>query len=184
MTALAAIEIQTARLLLRSLVGTDAEALLEIHADARAMQYSNGDPWGGIGQARELIDRSGQWLASGRHLCLGVARRDTGHLLGTCTLYDIDRANLRAEVGFILGVQAWGAGYMTEALTALLDHAFVVLGLHRVEADTDPRNAAAIRLLERLGFQREGLLRERWLSQGRRSDAAFYGLLRGEWKRR
>lgn len=73
---------------------------------------------------------------------------------------------------------------MTEALTALLDHAFDGLGLHRIDADTDPMNRAAIQLLERLGFQREGLLRERWRTAGRKSDAALYGLLRHEWPRR
>ena len=184
MTPLAPIELATPRLRLRGLVASDAEALFEIHADALAMQYTNGAPWGDIDQAHELITRSGQWLASGRHLCLGITQRDTGRLLGTCTLYDIDRAHQRAEVGFILGAPAWGAGHMTEALTALLDHAFDGLGLNRVEADTDPRNQAAIRLLQRLGFQREGLLRERWVTPGGRSDAAFYGLLRGEWRRR
>ena len=184
MTPLPPLEMHTRRLSLRGLQSADAEALLGIHADAQAMAYSNTDPWRSIEQARDLIERSSRWLASGQHLCLGITRRDTGQLLGTCTLFDIDRTHLRAEVGFILGPPAWGAGYMTEALTALLDHAFDGLGLHRIDADTDPMNRAAIQLLERLGFQREGLLRERWRTAGRKSDAALYGLLRHEWPRR
>jgi ribosomal-protein-alanine N-acetyltransferase len=61
-----------------------------------------------------------------------------------------------------------------------LRHAFEELGLRRIEADTDPRNSGSCRLLERLGFVREGLLRERWLIDGELQDTAIYGLLRGE----
>jgi RimJ/RimL family protein N-acetyltransferase len=55
------------------------------------------------------------------------------------------------------------------------------LGLNRIEADTDPRNLAATRVLEKLGFMREGLLRERWITAGQKSDSALYGLLRSDW---
>ncbi len=54
--------------------------------------------------------------------------------------------------------------------------------MNRVEADADPRNLAAARLLERLGFSKEGLLRERWIVDGAKSDSATYGLLRNAWK--
>jgi RimJ/RimL family protein N-acetyltransferase len=63
-----------------------------------------------------------------------------------------------------------------------LEFAFGRLGLHRVFADTDPRNAPSIRVLERLGFRREGLLREHYLVQDEPQDAVVYGLLRSEWK--
>jgi RimJ/RimL family protein N-acetyltransferase len=71
---------------------------------------------------------------------------------------------------------------MHEALHALLGFAFDVLDLHRIEADVDPRNVPSIRTLERLGFQREGYLRERWQVNGEIQDALFYGLLRPDWE--
>jgi len=70
---------------------------------------------------------------------------------------------------------------MTEALTALLGHAFDSLLLNRIDADTDPRNIAATRLLESLRFRREGLLHERWIVGTEKSDAALYGRLRSDW---
>lgn len=70
---------------------------------------------------------------------------------------------------------------MTEALTAFLDYAFRELDLNRVEADTDPRNVASIKTLERLRFVKEGVRRERWITDGQKSDTALYGLLRSEW---
>jgi RimJ/RimL family protein N-acetyltransferase len=70
---------------------------------------------------------------------------------------------------------------MHEALTALLEFAFGDLDLNRVEADIDPRNVASARSLERLGFHKEGHLRERWIVDGEVSDSSLYGLLRSEW---
>jgi RimJ/RimL family protein N-acetyltransferase len=71
---------------------------------------------------------------------------------------------------------------MSEALIALLDFAFGTLALRRLEADVDPRNANSLRILGKLGFQREGLLRERWNVAGEIQDTAFYGLLAKEWQ--
>lgn len=73
---------------------------------------------------------------------------------------------------------------MREALTALFDFSFGGLNLHRIEADVDPRNGASLALLERLGFAREGYLRERWLIGGGIRDTVLLGLLHHEWKAR
>ena len=102
-------------------------------------------------------------------------------VMGTCTLAQLDEQNRRAELGFALGREHWGNGYMREALVALFDFAFGELKLHRLEADVDPRNAASIHLLERLGFKKEGYLRERWWVNGEIQDTLFYGLLQREW---
>ena len=72
---------------------------------------------------------------------------------------------------------------MRAALPIVIDHAFDDLGLHRLEADADPRNARSLRLLEDLGFTREGYLRERHLIGGERQDSVLFGLLRSDWRR-
>lgn len=72
---------------------------------------------------------------------------------------------------------AWGKAYMDEALRALLSYGFNDLKFNRVEADIDPRNEASARSLERLGFRKEGHLRERWIVGDEVSDTALYGLL-------
>jgi RimJ/RimL family protein N-acetyltransferase len=68
-------------------------------------------------------------------------------------------------------------------LTILLDYAFRALGLRRLEADVDPRNSGSMRVLERLGFRHEGLLRERWKVNGELQDSVLLGLLEREWRR-
>ncbi len=105
-----------------------------------------------------------------------------GQLVGTCTLAGIDRDNRHAEIGFALERAHRGRGLMARATRTLLGFSFRFLALHRIEADVDPRNTASIRLLEKLGFAREGLLRERYREQDGYQDALIYGLLAREWQ--
>jgi RimJ/RimL family protein N-acetyltransferase len=111
----------------------------------------------------------------------GLALRENNKIIGTVTLFNLNLSNGRAEIGYAMGSAYWGKGYMNEALTALIVHAFDVVKLRRLEADVDPRNTPSVRTLERLGFQREGFLRERWHVEGELQDAFFYGLLKHEW---
>ena len=175
-------ELKTKRLLLRPLQPDDAGDLFVMHADTEVMRFSNEAPWSDISRALRLIAAAQEWLTSGRHLCLGISRRDAGKIIGTCTLFDINLVSKHAEVGFLLSRQHWGSGYMREALIAMVEHAFGRLELNRIDADTDPKNNRSIELLESLQFRREGLLRERWIVGGRKSDTALYGLLRSDWE--
>ncbi|HET9976494.1 MAG TPA: GNAT family N-acetyltransferase [Burkholderiaceae bacterium] len=171
----------TPRLVLRALRDDDAAALHAVFADPRVMRYGSTPPWTSTGQAEGFIERSRAAMASGDALRLGLERRDDAQLIGQCTLFDFAFPSARAEIGYSMRADAWGRGLMHEALTALIDHGFGTLRLHRIEADIDPRNTPSARSLERLGFVREGLLRERWRVDGEVSDSALYGLLAREW---
>lgn len=172
--------LHTARLELRPLRETDVPALFAIHSDAQAMRYWDHTIWTSDERGRAMVARDRAATARD-HLRLGIAPAAGGDVIGTCALWRINVQSRRAEIGYILAPRAWGHGYMHEALSALLAYAFAVLDLQRVEADTDPRNDRSTRLLERLGFVREGLFRERCIVDGEVSDSAMYGLLRREW---
>jgi [ribosomal protein S5]-alanine N-acetyltransferase len=177
-------ELHTPRLLLRPLREDDAQALFAIFSDAMVMRHWSSAPWTDLGQARQRIAGDAAGHAAGEHLALGIVRRDDGRLIGRCTLFDLWPSCRRAQVGYILDASAWGRGFAAEAVGALLRHGFDALDLNRVEADIDPRNTASARLLQRLGFSREGLLRERWIVNGEVSDSEMYGLLRHEFLER
>jgi len=114
----------------------------------------------------------------------GIARRADDQIIGTCSLFHFEEESWRAEVGYALGQPYWGQGYIQETLRAVLDYGFATLNLHRIEAEIDPENSASVRAVERLGFVGEGLLRERWLVEGKTSDSLMMGLLRREWDSR
>jgi RimJ/RimL family protein N-acetyltransferase len=85
-------------------------------------------------------------------------------------------------LGYCFDDAAWGHGYATEAAFALLQWAFDTLDLNRVQAETDTRNAASARVLEKLNFMREGTLREDCVVNGEVSDSWVFGLIRREWR--
>src|SRR5688572_14087152 len=175
--------ITTPRLIMRWISEDDIEALYDVFSDPRVMRYWSSGPLADRDAAAALQREIAESNQSELRWKWGLALRDSNTLIGTVTLFHLDLDNGRAEIGYALGSAYWGKGYMNEALTALVAHAFEVLNLRRLEADVDPRNAPSIRTLERLGFQREGFLRERWHVGGEIQDALFYGLLRREWVR-
>ena len=178
---LSEVALTSPRLSLLPLSDGDAPALFAHCCDARVMRYGSTPPWESAEQATEKIERHRLGAAKGESICLVIRARADQRFLGTVDLFQIDSLSRRAELGYSLVFEVWGQGYMTEALTVLLDHAFEQLCLNRIEADVDPRNRPSIACLERLGFQREGLLRQRWIIGDEISDSAFYGLLRADW---
>jgi RimJ/RimL family protein N-acetyltransferase len=179
--AFATLTLHTERLLLRPLQTSDAADLLSLFADPLVMRYWSSSPWTDICQAEAMIERDLSTLHQGEHLRLGMVLMSTRRLIGTVSLFNFMPQCRRAKIGYGPASTAWGKGLMHEALTALVDYAFGELTLNRLEADIDPRNTASARSLERLGFSREGYLRERWIVDGVVSDTALYGLLQREW---
>jgi RimJ/RimL family protein N-acetyltransferase len=173
--------LRTNRLVLRPLQESDAEALYRIFSDEKVMRYWSTTPWTNHEPALSMIAKD-QAQTSRDHLRIGIVLSQDERLIGTCTLFNINATCRRAEVGYGLGSSEWGRGYMNEALKALLDYGFHQLNLNRIEADIDPRNEGSARTLERLGFTKEGYLRERWIVGDEVSDTALYGLLQSEWK--
>ena len=179
-----AVTLSTERLKLRFLEDTDAPALFQIFSHAEVMRFWAWPAWTELAQARQMVVDSQEAYRSGNALQFGIERRADQVLVGTCSLFHFHAASRRAEIGYALGRPYWGSGYMHEALQALLGYAFQTLELNRLEADIDPRNQASARTLERLGFKKEGHLRERWIVNGEISDTWWYGLLRREWQER
>ena len=183
MSAVHELRLHTPRLVLRSLHPGDAPTLLAMHGDPQVMRYWSTPAWTDIAPAHAMIATDRDPLNQGRHLRLGLELKADALLVGTCSLFAINAGCRRAEVGYVLRASAWGQGYMHEALQALLQHGFDTLQLNRIEADVDPRNAASAKTLERLGFTKEGHLRERWIVGDEVSDTALYGLLARDFSR-
>jgi RimJ/RimL family protein N-acetyltransferase len=181
MTSFPPLTLLTPRLLLRPLTATDNHALLGIFSDPQTMRYFSCAPWTELAQADESLANTARDYHNGSALRLAITLAGSGELLGSCTLFALHPANRRCELGYILGRPHWGHGYMTEALTALLNYGFTALELNRIEADIDPRNVASARLLQRLAFRREGYMRERWIVNGEVCDTEYFGLLHSDW---
>lgn len=176
--------LSTPRLTLRPPRRGDEDALFALHSDAEVMRYFSEPPWTDPERAARQIDDDAAAFERGDFFRFAIVLNDTGQVIGNCTLFALHRQNRRAEIGYALQRQHWRKGYMIEALSTLVAHAFEELDLNRLEADIDPRNEPSKLCLERLGFVSEGYMRERWIVGGEVCDSALYGLLRREWQAR
>ena len=170
--------IQTARCLLRPFSAADADDVYAYRRDPEVVRYLQ------VAQPFRRDDAdffvAAQVLADWRTRCVWALEQD-GQVVGGVSLR-ITRGKRRAEVGYELARWLWGRGLMSEAVSAVLDKAFRRLPIIKITATATAANARSIWLLEKLGMQREALLRQHWVHGGRVLDEVRYGLLRGEWQ--
>lgn len=174
--------LRTDRLRLRPFTEDDADALYELHSSASVLRYWDSPPWTERERAGRFIETCRRMAEEGSGARPAIERVSDGAFLGWCGLVRWNPVYRSASLGYCLGEAAWGDGYASEAAGALLRWAFDTLDLNRVQAETDTRNAASARVLEKLGFLREGTLREDCVVAGDVSDSWVYGLLRREWR--
>ena len=114
---------------------------------------------------------------------LEVRRRTDDASLGHIQISQIARGNFQSGyLGYAIGAEHRGRGYMTEALQLALRHAFRTLRLHRLEANVEPGNEASLALVRRAGFTREGFSRRYLKIRGRWRDHERWALLAEEWR--
>lgn len=177
--------IVTERLVLRELDLDDAHAIAERAGDRRVARFLIAVPSPyPISLATRWIMARLAWWPQGRGITLAIARRDQPRqLIGTVSLRRYAR-DQRAELGYWLGVDAWGNGYATEACDAAVELGFGKLDLSRIYAQVLEGNEASCRVLEKLGMLNEGV-RRRHIRKGKRlHDVTLFGLLRDEWRDR
>jgi RimJ/RimL family protein N-acetyltransferase len=170
------------RLVLRLVEHGDLHDLLEIHASEEVARYLPFGAWAGMADAKAWYQRTLARHGEGSAIQFVMHHREEDRVVGTVLLFHFEEESRRAEIGYVLGRKHWGQGFAQEGLSSLLEFAFGELGLRRLEAEIDPRNTASGKVLRRLGFTQEGLLRQRWSLKGEISDSSLYGLLRHEWE--
>ena len=123
--------------------------------------------------------------ASAHNALFGIVLKATHQLIGSTGLDQIDFRNRRANFGIMIGEKSeWGKGYGTEATALVVQYAFVVLDLNRVQLFVYEYNPYASRAYEKVGFQSEGVLRQDHFYAGRHWDTIVMAIVRGEWERK
>jgi ribosomal-protein-alanine N-acetyltransferase len=159
----------------------DAEALLALGSDPEVTEWFSWGPYTSIEQPLDYVARAAQWREAGTQIDLLVVDHRDGPM-GITGLSEISVRDRRAIVGTWLGRRFWGTGANARSMALILHLAFRGLGLERVGAYADVRNARSQRALEKLGFQREGVLRGFHRHGDERKDVVLYALLVEEWE--
>ena len=174
--------LETTRLRLRHFMDSDLALFMAYCNDPEVAKYQG---WEGISEpeARAFLQEQkevqpgvpGQWFQ------IVIELKETGILVGDCALKIEEHDERQAEIGYTLSRAYQGRGIASEAVSCVLEYAFVTLGLHRVIAITDCENVVSVAFLERLGLRREGHFRQNVWFKGKWGDEYLYAMLQEEW---
>lgn len=168
------------RIRLRLACDADHPAVVEACQDPAIQRYTTVPDRYGDANAREFARQVALGFAEGSALTLVIADPDSDALLGTIGLRRIPTDSGRWSVGYWVAPWARGRGVAAHAVRLLSRYGFEQLGATRIELWAEPENEPSLRVAERAGFQREGLLRAYIAIKGRRHDVFMYSLLPGE----
>jgi RimJ/RimL family protein N-acetyltransferase len=165
---------------LEQLAPSHLEGLAALGHDVDVQRYTYvPSPWVD-GFERRWLERYEQGHEDGTRAGFAIVDEADGAFLGLAALVRIDREGREAEAGYIVAPQARGRGVAARALRLLTDWALGDLGLERIELRITTENLTSMRVAERCGYLREGVLRSVHFKQGLRSDLAVYSRLAGD----
>jgi RimJ/RimL family protein N-acetyltransferase len=174
--------LESERLRIRRFRDSDLAPFVAYRNDPEVARYQSWDSFDEL-EARAFIWEmaSAQPGVPGDWFQFAVESKETRELVGDCALQVDGQEPYRAELGFTLAREHQGKGFASEAVSCLLDYAFVSLDLHRIFAFADCRNKPSCRLLERVGLRQEGHFLENVWFKGEWSDEYLYAVLKDEW---
>jgi [ribosomal protein S5]-alanine N-acetyltransferase len=171
-------ELYTKRLYLRKMHESDASDLFEIWSDPHVTKYMNINNFTKVEQARDMINFLNKLASEKKAIRFAIIELETNEIIGSCGYNMLGFEHSRVEIGYELSKAAWGRGYASEAISSLLNYAFLDLDMNRVEAKVEPLNTNSIKTLHRLNFTFEGTLRQAEKSKGKFIDLNVYSKLK------
>lgn len=178
------LSLTTERLVLREFDELDWQAVHEYASDPEVVRYMEWGP-NTEDESRNFIRQAiaYQQEQPRRNYEFAVVLKARDRLIGGCGIHVSNPDSREGWIGYCFNRHFWGQGYATEAARALLTFGFDRLKLHRVFATCDPANIVSISVLEKIGMQREGHLREHKWAKGRWRDSFLFAILDHEWER-
>lgn len=172
--------LETERLVVRQLTIADVDDATRIFGDPVVGEYTTW--WTDVERhgTEGLLAMMEDLMASGTGAFWAIVPRKTSGMIGFCGLIVVPDDD-RAEIGYALAQHAWGHHYASEAVRSVMEVVFGPLRCNRLEAYCSTDNLASLRLLDNLGFQHEGTLRQYLMRNDRAQDRAVYSILRSEW---
>ena len=171
--------LETKRLLLRQATLEDVEAMFALFSDSKVTQFHDLDTFTHLDEAIKVIERRAKGFESGIGIRWVITLKQSNYIIGSCGFTWYTEAN-SAEVGYELASQFWKQGIMSEALSAILQYGFITREIELVIAEIMLKNAASRKLLEKLGFQSQGILKKHGFWKGKYHDLERLDLKKAE----
>jgi [ribosomal protein S5]-alanine N-acetyltransferase len=169
--------LETKRLLFREITEGDAEKIFSILSIDEVTSHYGQESLININQAIEFIRLFQKKYDEKSGIRWGIERKDTKQLIGTIGFHALVSKHKRAEIGYEIHPNHWRQGFASEAVSKMLSYGFKDLGLSRIGAVVFTENAASNKLLIKMGFEREGILKNYIFQNGRSHDTIVYSIL-------
>lgn len=169
--------LSTPRIKLREITEVDADTIFDCFSQKEVIRYYGQEKFTTIQEALVLIDIFAENYRNQKGMRWGIERLDTGELIGTVGFNQWSQKHKRAEIGYELHPQHWGHSYASEAASAVMAYGFDNLQLVRIGAVVFLENKASQHVLEKLGFQKEGVLKNYMYQNGKAHDTFVYSSL-------
>lgn len=170
---------ETKRLLLRDATLEDAEAVFAVFSDSKVTEFHDMDTLTHVDGAIQVIERRKQGFENGRGIRWAITRKEDSYLIGSCGFTWIRAANA-AEIGYELASKFWRQGIMSEALNAILKYGFENKELEFIIAEIMLENVASRKLLQKLSFRSQEVLKKHGFWKGKYHDLERFILTRVE----
>lgn len=174
-------ELQTSRLYLREITEKDLPVLFAIFSNPYTMRYYGSDAIHSMEEAENLLLNFRKGFENKQVVRWGIALIETNEMIGTCGFHNWAKRMGRVEIGYDLLEEAEGKGYMSEVLSTVIPFGFSELNLNRIGALIHQENTPSRKLVKKIGFQEEGLLREYAFAGGEYIDLIMHSVLKKDW---
>lgn len=170
-------EFESERLLFRKILLSDAKDLLLIRSNDDVMRFMDVIRFESIGDAEKMVMSVEESYKKETGINWGIVEKHSNSFVGYFGFFRIIPEHCRAEIGYALKPEYWGKGYMYETINRMVKFGFENMRLHSIEANVNPENEKSKKVLENIGFKKEGYFRENYLFNNRFLDSIIYSLL-------
>ncbi len=174
----------TERLKLRAIFPSDAAELFALMSDDNVSRFHELESFDSIEQAHETIANYTHWFQSDHAVRWGILKKESMELIGTCCFDTFHPKYQSVNLGYNLRSEHWGHGFATESVNKIVEYAFeygIVGPINRIQAITVPENVASEKVLERLGFRKEGTMRQYGFWKNEFRDMNLFSLLKRDY---
>lgn len=173
--------LETERLLIRDLTLDDKQAIFNYRSDAEANKFQSWIPET-LEDVEQFIERNNKEINQPESWYqILITEKNTKTVIGDIGIHFFGSENLQTELGITLNKDFQGRGYASEALKGVINFLFSDLKKHRIMTSVDPENIDSIKLMERVGFRKEGHFVKSLFWKNNWTDDVIYALLREEW---
>ena len=170
--------LQTERLNLRQITLADAGDFFALRTNKEATKYINKPLHKTVSETEELIKKVELGIQANETISWAITLKENPKLIGSVSYHKTNRANYRAEIGYMILPEHWNKGFVSEAVKVVLDYGFKRMNLHSIEANINPNNLVSAKLLKKFGFIKEAYFKENYFYNGKFLDTEIYSLLK------